>query len=1507
MATTAPLVPYGNAENYRQDNLSVSKGFAEHASRYIGPQLSTTQPNYLDRINYSSRDYPAMFRNRRLQLQDTVEGFFLFGFEWYVYVLPWMITSEKHIKQNIYRHNVRPALPTPNKGVSRSDSHQTSTKEAHVERLGKQFYMEADMMGTDDGDRQYIHNCMGVAQGCQLQVNMATMQELIDCKNYVRDWSEFAGRRNFLEDVMEMEIARFAGMAASPNYLDQVVQSSITAFQNRSLKPGAIIGWDTLPMLQSMVINGSKTAFWQLGPDGHDVFVQGPDSVTTIKNLPLFINRQFTLNEDVGPVQYMARDSTVGEKYEMSWNPRRGEFFGSGGSLYNSDQREIRIYDIDTDSWKPVSLKEALMHSKIWYTNPGGYTAELVQAVKDANFEAQKQNGFAEKFERYSNPRHLDHEIGFTRKENMFFAHDTNARLMFLPTYIAQFDTDVVKTTDLVQMAHQYLQNAFGSNYATYQTNVAAARDFVNRWETEANDSNDYWDALAALNAPKSINAAGNWVGERAVEGAPRDWVPNARGSLDLVSNPIGPTNYGNYAAGFANYPGFKEFVAQGLSKGWSAQSVEEARKVVALVETITQSNSRMAPRSRIAQAASTPEWFHSKKAELATWELLFGQRAPIFLAAPKLAANAGKNKNDDKTNLYVPREDEAPAYNTYPGQYAIIGTLPLGTLLSFMIERAVGPQASVDFFNLIKSVVVPVPAVGATAEDKALNESQEQSRSNTLNTLQNRITSFKNEEKPYLLYYAVVAMNNLINSPPAGTSPQQHFFNLAKSAKLNRTEVDKKMREYEAEYKALDAVSKADIDSKAEKVYKLGFADVEIVDFTRDPTAELAIGAKKAELVKTFYQSKTRAETPMSVLRQATESVEKMARRFGGDFAWENLEAWSAKVGNRLSGQELQELVSTIENYNSASKNFNDAWKGVFSTGPREGDNALNKKQFAEDDDDEPLATQAKRTGVSRDNNKRFFFRAPLSMTRHLLYQSSDNSETRIRAADPSTGFRTMFYTLRTPEQRHYEEDPVLVMGRMPFMHDIGTKELHSLETASVLLQHVNYPQVEQEESGYSAPSHIMSASRQLSSGSKYSKVTQKRKPEAQSYDTSKKRGVSFADKPVAKTALQIAEDEAESAMQYSDKIRRRDLSSLQGGRQQHDDDDEDHDDKRSGTLPTGPLYYGGDRGFYTEDDDEQSMREDAETRRAREEVGQATESLMQSTATNEYNLMMLGTMAYRWEQAAEQDDLVRMAMLVIMMSEANHIDTWVSLIDHNISPPLNILLWRLHITISMYSAIVLVPGRETGVNIIGDRNFSVQEFNVDKIVHAHLTYYHKSIVWRDPNVDHLLDLYPQKVRAGWNMTWVEKPEDINQMKKSRGSLIAWAYPLGEEINKVAVSFIGDSIYRASPLTTNLQDSSLAYSLTMSRFYADRVWKINRARTSYTKQIATFTRSREQLNVVAFSGPYFSWDKSKKTWSLATAGTGHLKGNKAGPGRREVWMGQSYGIFPNPIATTAY
>lgn len=1492
MATGAPLVPYGNAENFRQDVAPVSKGFSQHASRYVGAELSTTQPDYLDRINYTARDYPVMFRHRRLQLQDTIEGFFLFGFEWYVYVLPWLITNEKHIKKNIYRHNVRPALPTPSKGVSRTDSHQTSTKEAHVQRLGRSFYMDGDMMGTDDGDRQYIHNCMGVAQGSQLAVNMATMQELIDCKNYVRDWTEYAGRRNFLEDVMEMEIARFAGMAASANYLEQVVQSSITAFQNRSLKPGAVIGWDTLPMLQSMVLTGAKTAFWQLGPDGRDVFVQGPDAITTIKNLPLFINRQFTLNEDVGPVQYCARDTTFGEKYEMSWNQRRGEFFGPGGSLYNSDQREIRIYDLDTDSWKPVTLKDAVLHSKIWDTVSGGYAQELLQAVKDANFATQKQNGFAEKFERYSDPARLDSEVAFTRKENMFYSHDTNARLMFLPQYIAQFDTDVVKTNDLVQMAHQYLQNAFGANYATYQTNVSAARDFVNRWETEANDSDEFWDETAKLNAPKSIDTNGKWIGEQAIAGAPRDWVPNARGHLDLVQYKAA---YGLYAPGYANYPGFKEFVAQGAKQGWPLATVDEARKVVSLVETIAQSNARMAPRSRITHAASTPEWFHNKKAELTVWELLFGARAPIFLAAPKL--QQGQGQNDGKNPVYAPRGEEAPAYNTFPGQYAIIGTLPLGALLSLMVKAAFSQAESTLVTDLIDGVVTAVQ--NNSDAEKERNAKEEQSRSNTLNTLINHIMSFKNEKKQYLLYYAVVNVYNQLKTGSLVITDEQrnNFFSLAKSMKINRTEVDKKSREFDAQFQAEAQATKASIEKKAGEIYRLGVADVEIVDFTQPQN--LQIGAMKKELNAAFLATKSRTETPMTVLRQAVEDVEKLARRHGGNFAWGNLEAWSAKVGAGLSGPQLHELVSTIENYNAAAKNFDDTWKNVFST-------AAGQKQIVEDDDD---IDEPKRQGVER-KTKRFFFRAPLSMTRHLLYQSSDNPDPRIRAADPQTGFRTMFYTLRTPEQRHYEEDPIMVMGRMPFMSDIGAKELHSLETASVLLQHQNYPSVDQNEIGYVAPESIATASRQMSAGSKYSTLSHKRKAPTSDDTRSKKRGVSFGEKAVAKTALQIAEEEAESSMRYSDQVRRRDLSSAFGMQQRgsSDDDDDDRDDKMGGSLPTGPLFYdGGKRGFYTSDEDGDSMREDEATRRMREEIGKQTDALMQASPTVEYSLMMLGSMAYRWERAAEQEDLVRMAMVIIMMTDASDPQAWVSLIDHNISPPFNILLWRLHITVSMYSAIVLVPGRETGVNIIGDRNFSVQEFNVDKIVHGHLTFFHKAIVWRDQNVDHLLDLYPHKVRGGWGMSWVEKAEEINQMKKNRGSCIAWAYPLGEEINKVAVSFIGDSIYRASSLATNLQDPSLAYSLTMSRFYADYVWKINRARTSYTSQIATFSRSREQLNVVAFSGPHFAWDKSKKTWTLATAGTGHAKGNKSGPGRRSVWMGQSYETFPSPVATTVY
>jgi len=287
----------------------------------------------------------------------------------------------------------------------------------------------------------------------------------------------------------------------------------------------------------------------------------------------------------------------------------------------------------------------------------------------------------------------------------------------------------------------------------------------------------------------------------------------------------------------------------------------------------------------------------------------------------------------------------------------------------------------------------------------------------------------------------------------------------------------------------------------------------------------------------------------------------------------------------------------------------------------------------------------------------------------------------------------------------------------------------------------------------------------------------------------------------------------------------------------------------------------------------------------------------------SNDYVRLKMGkTMEYRWEQAAHETDLVRLAMLWIVTSDASRWDTWLGFIDNNVVVPFNIEILRPQMTFSMYSMIVMRAGRDTGANIIGDRNFAMQDQVLDKVVMGHLTFYFKSVVWRPQNIDHLLDIYPQKYRSGVDMTWIKAPENFGLKKNASGSLMAWVYPLGETINKAAMSMIPSTATRNPPTMTDLPDVSLAATLSTADYYSRIVWKIPLNQTAYTQEIATFRKQRQQLNVVVYSGKYLAWDKSKKAYVQMTEGTGHLRGNKSGPTTAAVWLGQSMTKFPQVV-----
>jgi len=817
---------------------------------------------------------------------------------------------------------------------------------------------------------------------------------------------------------------------------------------------------------------------------------------------------------------------------------------------------------------------------------------------------------------------------------------------------------------------------------------------------------------------------------------------------------------------------------------------------------------------------------------------------------------------------------------------------MPIGALLALILAVSYSDMTGPDikakaekYTEIFQEVVVPLSAIAKpTLEDIAANLEQEAARKATLNTLLRRITQFtSDEDKKYRSFYATEDVFKALEFPrttPVDAAYRAKFAELATSVdmKLKPAAVDKKNREYDEKYKQEDG-GKAEVDNKANVIFGAGYGDIELRDFTRPNGIDFI--NKKADLRKLLLPTKSKPQTPMTMLAAATENVEKLGRRYG-NFSWDNLSKWSTDVSAILNDEASMELANAIETFNSANEAMRKTWDSVFATGPKKVD------VDSDEEGGDPIVKKSLKAGPPSSAD-RFYFRAPLSMTRQLLYTASEVGDPRIRAADHETGFRTMFYPQHSPNTTYFE-DEVMTMGKMPFMADIGAKELHDFHTSSVV-QSMLVPAAisDDQHIGYTAPQHIISAARKFNTSSqKLFDATQssmKRKASSSastsSQSDSKKRGVGFAESERPLTAAQTLELQAQRGLEKSVFLRQQ-------------DGDDDVDDKR---LHTGSQFMSTGQG-------EEESATDAERR---EEIDQGLASLQaRPQTTNDYNMLLASpTMAYRWQMANQEDELTRLAMLYIIMTRADDYLSQVALVDANVNLPYNFLIWRLHITISMYSLIVMVPGRETGVNIIGDRNFAMQEQVVDKIAVGHLTFYHKCIIWRPQNVDHLLDIYPQKVKAGWDMTWVDKAEDINSNpKKERGSLISWIMPAAETINKAAVSFIGGSIHRMQPLTTNLPDTTLASVLTMAPFYADKVWKIDRTKTTYTGEIATFKKSRKVLNVVAFAGKYIAWDKSQKVWNLKTQGTGHLRGIKSGPLTREIWMGQSTKLFPQAITT---
>lgn len=137
-------------------------------SRYLGPPTGEIKPSAYDKIARTNVDLPDNYLGKSLYMRDTIDGFILEDNRWYTTIcLPWGHSDQLTISWNVWNFNTVLADRVPHEGISRLITSDRQSYKASVVRRGLAFVMEADHMGTPEGDIQYQRNVTGITQSVQ--------------------------------------------------------------------------------------------------------------------------------------------------------------------------------------------------------------------------------------------------------------------------------------------------------------------------------------------------------------------------------------------------------------------------------------------------------------------------------------------------------------------------------------------------------------------------------------------------------------------------------------------------------------------------------------------------------------------------------------------------------------------------------------------------------------------------------------------------------------------------------------------------------------------------------------------------------------------------------------------------------------------------------------------------------------------------------------------------------------------------------------------------------------------------------------------------------------------------------------------------------------------------------------------------------------------------------------------------------------------------------------------
>ena len=324
---------------------------------YFGEPLREYRTTADAHQTFDRYDLPEAYKGKNLYLADTLEGFILREEDllWTRQILPLVRTDQLSVQFNTWRFAETLAGRVPHEGISRIIQSQKSQTSGAMERRGLAFILEHGFMKTDEGRRQYMLNIQQIVQAVQVTLNFDVLSALLTCKRYDIQWLREHGYfREFLPEIMKREISMFGIIQKDVNGFDIVVEEYKKQMRDYNVAPDALILPSKLQMYIPMVPQ-EKILYSNRGKLGVDQFEAGP--IKSYRQLKIYEAKAFDLGNGERPVNLMASAEQIGQHNIMAMDEHVDP------EQYESEQRDILIYDADTDRYERVSFLDAVKNS----------------------------------------------------------------------------------------------------------------------------------------------------------------------------------------------------------------------------------------------------------------------------------------------------------------------------------------------------------------------------------------------------------------------------------------------------------------------------------------------------------------------------------------------------------------------------------------------------------------------------------------------------------------------------------------------------------------------------------------------------------------------------------------------------------------------------------------------------------------------------------------------------------------------------------------------------------------------------------------------------------------------------------------------------------------------------------------------------------------------------------------------------------------------------------------